>query len=104
MVTVSSSQLKGYLKWVYATVDLYNNPFKRQMEVLCNAIDRASPRDGILRKIFTGLVALIGNSTCYVNPPYQSSSLTDLVGIGRSASNIIFSNALQDPYSSGEYM
>ncbi|KAL3718004.1 hypothetical protein ACJRO7_003183 [Eucalyptus globulus] len=65
----SSSQLKEYLKSVYAVSAQYNDPFRRPVEVICNAINGASPRNDTLRKIFAGLAASDGNSTCYINPP-----------------------------------
>ncbi|KAI3420511.1 uncharacterized protein J3R85_012726 [Psidium guajava] len=156
----SSSQLKDHLITVYAVAAQYNDPFLRPVKVICDAIDGASPRNDILRKIFAGLVASAGNLTCYVNPPSPRPSQTDLgwpwqtcsemVGpegitnntmfqpapsdlteflndckrsfgvaprphwattyygghdiklvLHRFASNIIFSNGLQDPYSRG---
>ncbi|XP_030455201.1 uncharacterized protein LOC115676423 [Syzygium oleosum] len=156
----SSSELKDHLIGVYAGAAQYNDPFKRPVEAICNAIDGASPRNEILWKIFAGLVASDGNLTCYVNPPSPRPSQTDLgwpwqrcsemvaredsinntmfqpehfvlnefvndcktsfgvaprphwaptyygghdikLVLHRFASNIIFSNGLQDPYSRG---
>ncbi|KAF8028450.1 hypothetical protein BT93_E1151 [Corymbia citriodora subsp. variegata] len=156
----SSLELKDHLIGTYAGAAQYNNPFKRPVEAICNAIDGASPKIDILRKIFAGLVASAGNLTCYVNPPSPAPSQTDLawhwqtctemvapsgipnntmfqpepsdldeflndckrsfgvpprlhwastyygghdieLALHRFASNIIFSNGLQDPYSSG---
>ncbi|KAF8009591.1 hypothetical protein BT93_J0565 [Corymbia citriodora subsp. variegata] len=155
----SSSELKEHLIGVYASAAQYNDPFRRPVEAICNAIDGAPPKVDILRKIFAGLVADAGNLTCYVNPPSPPSQ-TDLgwpwqtcsemvasygitnntmfqpnpfdlnefvndckrrfgvaprphwastyygghdieLVLHKFASNIIFSNGLQDPYSRG---
>lgn len=155
----SSSELKKYLRLQYAKVVQYNNPFAQPLEFMCDAINGAPPRKGLLQKIFAGLVAINGNLTCYVNPsgsdaqtpsgwfwqtcsemafpigitrntmfppePFNLNSfsnacksefgvpprphwVTTYFGghdikliLHRFASNIIFSNGLQDPYSSG---
>ncbi|KAI6670094.1 hypothetical protein NL676_004979 [Syzygium grande] len=154
----SSSELKDYLISLYGNAAQYNDPFTRRVKVMCDAIDGASPKNDILGKIFSGLVASIRNSTCYVNRPFspsqtdlgwdwqtctefispveitndntmfqpQPSDLNELVNnckrkfgvaprphwattyygghdielvLHRFASNIIFSNGLQDPWS-----
>ncbi|KAI6669920.1 hypothetical protein NL676_004805 [Syzygium grande] len=105
----SSSELKDHLTGVYAGAAQYNDPFKRPVEAICNAIDGASPGNDILWKIFAGLLASDGNLTCYVNPPSPRPSQTDLgwpwqdikLVLHMFMSNIIFSNGLQDPYSRG---
>ncbi|KAK3407877.1 hypothetical protein EUGRSUZ_J00219 [Eucalyptus grandis] len=74
----SSSQLKEYLKSVYVEAAQYNDPFRRPVEVICNAINGASPRNDTLRKIFAGLAASDRNSTCYINPPPTPPSQTEL--------------------------
>ncbi|XP_048140627.1 lysosomal Pro-X carboxypeptidase-like isoform X1 [Rhodamnia argentea] len=156
----SSSDLTSYLRTLYAKVAQYNDPSTQPLKLMCDAINGASPRIGILWKIFAGLVAVNGNLTCYVNPTSGGTDETQLgwtwqicselvipLGITRNtmfppapfnlnifsnacksvfgvpprshwvttyfgghdiklvlhrfASNIIFSNGLQDPYSSG---
>ncbi|KAI6669924.1 hypothetical protein NL676_004809 [Syzygium grande] len=74
----SSSELKNNLIGIYAGAAQYNDPFRRPVEAICNAIDGASPKNDILKKIFAGLVASNGNLTCYVNPPSSPPSQTDL--------------------------
>ncbi|XP_030451483.1 uncharacterized protein LOC115673448 [Syzygium oleosum] len=69
-----STKLKYHLQSVYADAAQYNDPIKRPVEAICNAIDGASPRNDTLRKIFAGLVASDGNLTCYVNPPSPGPS------------------------------
>ncbi|XP_030522320.1 lysosomal Pro-X carboxypeptidase-like [Rhodamnia argentea] len=157
----SSSELKKYLRTLYAQVVQYNDPSAQPLKLMCDAINGASPRNGLLRKIFAGLVAINGNLTCYVNSPTSATLAQTLLGwswqtcsemvipmgitrntmfppkpfnlnsfsnackrvfrvaprphwittyfgghdikliLWRFASNIIFSNGLQDPYSSG---
>ncbi|KAH9700245.1 prolylcarboxypeptidase-like protein [Citrus sinensis] len=88
----------------------YNQPPKYPVNMLCGGIDGEAlgSDNDILSKIFAGAVATKGNKSCYVNPPINESETT--VGfrwqdikliLQRFAGNIIFSNGLRDPYSSG---
>lgn len=155
----NSSELKDYLKSVYARAAQYDSPPRYPVTVVCGGIDGASSGNDTLSKIFAGLVAYRGNRSCYVNQPgnlsetdigwgWQTCSdmvipisisngtmfqpdLFDLeayiksckakygvpprprwvttyfgghdikLALHRFASNIIFSNGLRDPYSSG---
>ncbi|KAF8034741.1 hypothetical protein BT93_C0909 [Corymbia citriodora subsp. variegata] len=157
----SSLELKIYLGSVYASAAQFNDPSTQPVKLMCDAINEASPRAGLLGKIFAGLVAIGGNSTCYVNAPISGAYAEALLGwswqrcsemviplgitrntmfppypfdldsfsnscksafgvtprphwvttyfggydiklvLHRFASNIIFSNGLQDPSSSG---
>ncbi|WRX32245.1 Peptidase S28 - like 5 [Theobroma cacao] len=157
----SSSELKSFLRLMYAYAAQYNRPPRYPVSVVCGGIDGASfgSQDDILTKIFSGVVAYYGNRSCYVNPETNASE-TEIgwswqrcsemvipIGIGngtmleaspfnltsfikqcesfygvpsrphwvtsyygghdiklilhRFGSNIIFSNGLRDPYSSG---
>ncbi|KAL5131949.1 Lysosomal Pro-X carboxypeptidase [Glycine soja] len=154
-----SSELKDYLINMYASSAQYNHPPRYPVTVICGGIDRASFGSDILSKIYAGLVALRGNTTCKVNGPiivsettlgwrWQTcSEMVIPIGIGNNTmfqpdpfslksyakdckkqfgvsprphwvttyygghsielvlqkfgSNIIFSNGLRDPYSSG---
>ncbi|XP_010031434.2 lysosomal Pro-X carboxypeptidase [Eucalyptus grandis] len=157
----SSSELKKYLRFLYAQVVQYNDPSTQPLKLMCDAVNGVPPRKGLLQKIFAGLVAINGNLTCYVNAPPSGTFAQTLLGwswqtctemvipmgitrntmfppkpfnlnsfsnacksvfgvpprphwvttyfgghdikliLHRFASNIIFSNGLQDPYSSG---
>ncbi|KAH7836337.1 hypothetical protein Vadar_000047 [Vaccinium darrowii] len=79
---------------------------------ICGGIDGAKEGTDILGKIFAGLVAFTPNPTCYVNQinnsPSESNTSSDgwswqdiKLVLRRFGSNIIFSNGLRDPYSSG---
>ncbi|RDX90540.1 Lysosomal Pro-X carboxypeptidase, partial [Mucuna pruriens] len=154
-----SSELKDYLGTMYTSAAQYNHPPTYPVTVICSGIDRASYGSDILSKIYSGLVAFRGNTTCKVNGPtivsettvgwrWQTcSEMVIPIGIGNDTmfqpdpfslkiyakeckklfgvsprphwvttyygghniklvlqnfgSNIIFSNGLRDPYSSG---
>ncbi|KAF5727494.1 Serine carboxypeptidase S28 family protein [Tripterygium wilfordii] len=155
-------ELKDYLDSIYADAAQYNEPPINRVRIVCGGIDGAYKRTGILGQIFAGVVAYMGNRSCYdmnefnedtsdqsrrwrwqtcsemVMPighddkdtmfppaPFNLSSyinscknlfgvppqphwLTTYYGchdlkliLRRFASNIIFSNGLNDPHSSG---
>ncbi|KAF5447603.1 hypothetical protein F2P56_033143 [Juglans regia] len=157
-----SSELKSYLKLMYASAAQYNSPPRYPVTIVCGGIDgSAPPKTDILDKVFAGVVAYYGNRGCYVNAPQQISESETTVGwrwqrcsemvipigitkntmfqpspfslsdfndwcksiygvpprprwvttyygghdikltLHRFGSNIIFSNGLRDPYSSG---
>ncbi|KAL3718210.1 hypothetical protein ACJRO7_003358 [Eucalyptus globulus] len=133
----SGDELKNYLMSLYTTAAQYDHLPRYPVTVICNGIDGANTTEnGILGKIFAGVVAYEGNSTCYVNPPTNVSQtnlgwgwqygvtpcphwITTYYGgrmismtlrkydikliLLRFGSNIIFSNGLQDSYSSAGY-
>ncbi|KAH9700243.1 prolylcarboxypeptidase-like protein [Citrus sinensis] len=105
-----SYELEDFLESMYANAAQYNQPPKYPVNMLCGGIDGEAlgSDNDILSKIFAGAVATKGNKSCYVNPPINESETT--VGfrwqdikliLQRFAGNIIFSNGLRDPYSSG---
>ncbi|XP_030455233.1 uncharacterized protein LOC115676446 [Syzygium oleosum] len=70
----SGDELKNYLIYLYVRAAQYNDPPRYPVTVICNGIDEASAtEDGILGKIFAGVVASNRSSTCYVNPPANLS-------------------------------
>ncbi|KAL3718213.1 hypothetical protein ACJRO7_003361 [Eucalyptus globulus] len=70
----SGDELKNYLMSLYATAAQYDDPPRYPVTVICNGIDGANTTEnGILGKIFAGVVAYKGNSACYVNPPTNVS-------------------------------
>ncbi|XP_062172630.1 uncharacterized protein LOC133878138 [Alnus glutinosa] len=155
----TSFELKDYLETIYAFSAQYNDPPHYPVNIVCGGTDGAPSGSDILSKIFAGVVAYIGNQSCYVNghrnlsestvgwrwqtcsemvlpkgvgndsmfpsDPFILSSFIEkcksLYGVPprphwvttyygghdiklilhRFASNIIFSNGLKDPYSSG---
>ncbi|KAI5602983.1 hypothetical protein BDE02_01G189400 [Populus trichocarpa] len=155
-----ASELKDYLRLMYAYAAQNNSPPTYPVNEVCKGIDDDASGDDILSRIFRGVVAYYGNQTsCYVNKvAYQSeatlgwswqrcSEMVIPLGVGdnsmfqpnpfnltdhierckslygvrprphwvttyygghdiklilqRFGSNIIFSNGLRDPYSSG---
>ncbi|KAH7531139.1 hypothetical protein JRO89_XSUnG0014700 [Xanthoceras sorbifolium] len=157
-----SFDLKDYLDSIYADAAQYNEPPTYPVCTLCGGIDGVPDGTDVLGKIFAGVVAYMGDKSCYdldefnlltdetflgwkwqtcseiVMPighghkdtmfptaPFNLTSFTntckDLFGVQpqphwvttyyggrdlklilhRFGSNIIFSNGLRDPYSSG---
>ncbi|XP_027361776.1 lysosomal Pro-X carboxypeptidase-like isoform X2 [Abrus precatorius] len=101
-------ELMEDLRLMYVYAAQYNHPPRYPVNVICGGIDGASFGRDILSKIFAGVVAYKGNTSCKVNAPTNASETT--VGwkwqniklvLQRFGSNIIFSNGLRDPYSSG---
>ncbi|CAI0398039.1 unnamed protein product [Linum tenue] len=154
--------LKDYLDSLYSEAAQYDEPPDYPVGIVCSAIDGA-PNDDVLGQIFAGVVAYMGDSSCYdvasdsappapsasawswqmcselVFPighdggddtmfppaPFDLKSFTKIcrsrfgivpqphwvttfygghdlkLALHRFASNIIFSNGLRDPYSSG---
>lgn len=54
----------------------YNQPPKYPVNVICGGIDGASLGSDILSRIYAGVVALKGNTTCTVNGPANESETT----------------------------
>ncbi|XP_039052489.1 lysosomal Pro-X carboxypeptidase-like [Hibiscus syriacus] len=157
-----SFDLKDYLDSVYSEVAQYDCPPTYPLNIVCRGIDGAPKRTDILGRIFAGVVAYMGNKSCYdmeeFNHPTDETYMSwkwqtcsemvmpighehsasmfppspfnlnkfirkckSLFGVQprphwvttyygghdlklilhRFASNIIFSNGLRDPYSSG---
>ncbi|XP_030522321.1 lysosomal Pro-X carboxypeptidase-like [Rhodamnia argentea] len=70
----SGDEVKSYLKLLYARAAQYNDPPRYPVTQICSGIDGANTSEnGILGKIFAGVVAYNGSSTCYVNPPTNVS-------------------------------
>ncbi|XP_050224744.1 uncharacterized protein LOC126674339 isoform X2 [Mercurialis annua] len=103
-----SDELKDQLDTMYASAAQYNRPAPTYpVDLICKGIDGITSND-TLDKIFGGIVSYKGKRLCYINPPtnvsqtafgwrWQSIKLI----LQRFGSNIIFSNGLKDPYSSG---
>lgn len=156
-----SVDLKDYLDSLYSEAAQYNHPSTYPLSVLCSAIDGASVGTDTLGRVYAGVVAYMGNHSCYdmdfYNRPTEThegwnwqtcsemvmpighdskdsmfppapfnlnkfiNECKSLYGVipqphwvttyyggqdlkltlHRFGSNIIFSNGLRDPYSSG---
>ncbi|KAK4286391.1 hypothetical protein QN277_002952 [Acacia crassicarpa] len=86
----SSSELKDYLNTMYATAAQYNGPPTYPVNVVCGGIDGATFGSDILSKIYAGVVAYRGNTTCKVNSP---TNVTDETSIGwewQTCSEMVF--------------
>ncbi|KAF8403175.1 hypothetical protein HHK36_011272 [Tetracentron sinense] len=104
----SSQELKDYLGLVYAASAQYDNPPDYPVNMLCNAIDGAPEGTDILGRISVGLnSSIFGHQPCnYIfdlKPSNKSGWIwQDIKSVlDNFGSNIIFSNGLRDPYSSG---
>nr|XP_007150133.1 hypothetical protein PHAVU_005G129500g [Phaseolus vulgaris]ESW22127.1 hypothetical protein PHAVU_005G129500g [Phaseolus vulgaris] len=71
-----SLELKEYLESMYASAAQYNDPARNPVSVICGGIDRGSFGSDVLSKIYAGVVALRGNTTCKVNAPTIVSETT----------------------------
>nr|GMD14290.1 lysosomal Pro-X carboxypeptidase-like [Ipomoea batatas] len=80
-------------------------------DMICRAINGGSKGIDVLSRIFSGIVAVEGKSSCYLNESklLHNEDDTDL-GLGwqdmklvlkRFGSNIIFTSGLRDPWSTG---
>jgi lysosomal Pro-X carboxypeptidase len=63
----TSFELKDYLETIYASSAQYNDPPHYPVNIVCGGTDGAPSGSDILSKIFAGVVAYIGNQSCYVN-------------------------------------
>lgn len=69
----SSFELQNYLESMYIRAAQYNHPPRYPVNVICGGIDGASLGSDILSKIYAGVVAYIGNTTCKFNGPTNVS-------------------------------
>ncbi|KAI5447845.1 hypothetical protein KIW84_015336, partial [Lathyrus oleraceus] len=69
----NSSELSGYLENMYVFAAQYNHPSSSPVTTICNGIDKASFGNDVLDKIYSGIVAFIGNDTCQINDPTSIS-------------------------------
>ncbi|KAK6163445.1 hypothetical protein DH2020_000309 [Rehmannia glutinosa] len=106
----SSMDLKDYLDAIYSTAAQYNFQLDDSVGKFCKGVDGAPKGTDVLGRIFNGVVSVEGNYTsCYDTNEYNYVDETELgwrwqgikLVLHRFGSNIIFSNGLKDPYSSG---
>ncbi|XP_006573176.1 lysosomal Pro-X carboxypeptidase-like isoform X2 [Glycine soja] len=71
-----SYELIDYLRSTYVYAAQYNQPPRYPVSMICGGIDGESLGSDILSKIYAGIVALRGNSTCKVNGPTNVSETT----------------------------
>ncbi|XP_062170967.1 uncharacterized protein LOC133876730 [Alnus glutinosa] len=104
-----SSDLKDYLESIITEAAQYNAPPKYPVSVICSAIDGTTVGTDTLGQIYAAVVAYKGNRSCHNMNEYNYPTETNegwkwqdiKLILQRFASNIIFSNGLKDPYSSG---
>ncbi|XP_030473828.1 uncharacterized protein LOC115691362 [Syzygium oleosum] len=79
----SGDELKNYLILQYAGAAQYDDPPTYPVEVMCKGIDGGNTSEtNILEKIFAGVVASHGNSTCYIAPPTGTTPSQTKLGWG----------------------
>ncbi|XP_027361777.1 lysosomal Pro-X carboxypeptidase-like isoform X3 [Abrus precatorius] len=69
-------ELMEDLRLMYVYAAQYNHPPRYPVNVICGGIDGASFGRDILSKIFAGVVAYKGNTSCKVNAPTNASETT----------------------------
>ncbi|PSR89907.1 Lysosomal Pro-X carboxypeptidase [Actinidia chinensis var. chinensis] len=77
-----SSELKNYLDTIYCIATQYNRPSNNYLPTVCGGIDEANEGADILSRIFGGVVAFMGNMTCYDTNAYNDP--TDQTNMGWS--------------------
>ncbi|KAK1586970.1 hypothetical protein Q3G72_008151 [Acer saccharum] len=104
----TASELKDYLLELYSDAAQYNQPLRYPINVICGGLDREASGSDILSKIVAGVAAYEGDHKfCYFSPNNESETAVGWswqnikLILQRFGSNIIFSNGLKDPYSSG---
>ncbi|KAF5199756.1 Lysosomal pro-x carboxypeptidase [Thalictrum thalictroides] len=128
----SSSELKDFLEGKYCEAAQYDYdlpPLANPVNRICDAIDELPKGTDVLTRIAAGVVAYIGEQSCYDIDTYNNSTdqsslgCKDTYGVSftprphwtatefgghniklvlqKFGSNIIFSNGLKDPYSGG---
>lgn len=60
-----SFDLKDYLDSIYSEAAQYDHPPTYPLNIVCGGIDGAPKGTDILGRIFTGVVAYMGNKSCY---------------------------------------
>ncbi|XP_057953860.1 uncharacterized protein LOC131148139 [Malania oleifera] len=70
-----SSELMNYMVGIYEVAAQYDRPPYYPVNRICSGIDGGSQQTDILSRIFAGLVAYIGNRSCYhtTTPPTETS-------------------------------
>lgn len=74
----NSSELKDYLDEIYSTAAQYNSPPRYPVTMVCGGIDGAPKGTDILGRIFAGLFAYRGNTTCYDTTEFNIPTQTQL--------------------------
>ncbi|XP_010247724.1 PREDICTED: lysosomal Pro-X carboxypeptidase-like [Nelumbo nucifera] len=85
-----SSELKGYLEYVYTDAAQYNAPPEYPVDRICSAIDGASEGTDILSRIFAGVVASRVNSSCYDTNEYNYPTETFVGWDWQTCSEMVF--------------
>nr|GMD15951.1 lysosomal Pro-X carboxypeptidase [Ipomoea batatas] len=102
------SEIVTYLKHMYYQSATFDMP---PTDMICRAINGGSKGIDVLSRIFSGIVAVEGKSSCYLNESKLLHNEDDTdIGLGwqdmklvlkRFGSNIIFTSGLRDPWSTG---
>lgn len=69
------SDLVSYLATIYVESAKFDIPPIYPVDIICRGIDKAPNGTDILGRVFAGLVAISGNSSCYINASSLNSNL-----------------------------
>ena len=73
----SAYELKDYLESIYSVATQYDRPPRYPVTIVCNGIDGGLKGTDVLGRIFSGIVALKGDRSCYVMGNSSFPSETD---------------------------
>ncbi|XP_065868564.1 uncharacterized protein [Euphorbia lathyris] len=74
-----SGELKFYLDSMFCNGAQYNEPPRYPVNIICKGIDdgiNGNSDSDILSKIFSSVISLRGNKSCYINPPIDDAEIS----------------------------
>nr|GMD14315.1 lysosomal Pro-X carboxypeptidase [Ipomoea batatas] len=84
------TDLTSYLVTIYVQNAKFDIPPIYPVDMICRGIDEARNETDILDRIFAGLVAIAGNSSCYINASRLTDSNSLLSWSWQTCSDLVF--------------